>query len=129
MIVNPNIPTKKEHSINTGIKTVNSIKKKYTRAKRVKSLNKNFDSMRSAMNSAVNSTILTPIFVMLIINKVRNGENTSRLSSNETKKKNKVITTQTRLARKSVTKLENRIHKVKSARLIRDRYDLHLSDK
>ena len=120
MIVNPNIPTKKEHSINTGIKTANSIKNKYTRAKRVKSQNKNFDSMRSAMNSALNSTLLTPIFVMLIMNKVRNGENKNRLSSNETEKRNEAITTQTRLARNSVTKLENRIHNVNIARLIRD---------
>ena len=72
------------------------------------------------MNSAVNSTILTLIFSKPIMDKVKNGENKSRLSSNETKKKNKMITTQTRLARNSVTKLENRTHNVKGARLIRD---------
>ena len=54
------------------------------------------------------------------MNKVLTGEKKNRLISNETEKENETITAQTRLARNSVTKLENRIHNLKSARLIRD---------
>ena len=72
MIVNPNIPTKKVHSIDTRRKTGDRIKRTYTRAKRVKSPNKSFDSV--LVMSAMNSTTLSPKFIKLIKNKVRNGE-------------------------------------------------------
>ena len=70
--------------------------------------------------SVMSLSILNKIFLMLITNRVKSGENINRLNINETEKKNKAIPTQTRLARISETKLENRIHNLKSARLIRD---------
>ena len=91
----------------------------YAAAKTKKSPDKNFDSML-VMLATINLMILTTIFILQIMYKVANGENIIILSSNETEKKNEAITSQTRLARNSVIKLENRIHNVKSARLIRD---------
>ena len=85
--MNPNIPTKKEQSIDTRRKTGSRIKKKCTAVKRVKSPNKSFDSV--LVMSAMNSTTLNPKFIRLIKNKVRNGENKNRLSSNEQKRKTK----------------------------------------
>ena len=114
--MNPNIPAKKVHNVNTPYNrniATNSIYI-YNRIKRNR---QRINDMPLILSLTL--LILVKIFVKMQQGKVIAGDNLKAKKITETKRRNKQITAQTR-PRNSVNKIGNISHKLNRARLIRD---------
>ena len=114
--MNPNIPTKKVHNINTPANKIHTIISRYS-VNRKKKTHKTINKIQLMLSLTLN--IVSKIFWHMLTIRIITGENKINKKTPETKRRSKQIAAKTR-PRNSVNKQENDSHKLNSARLTRD---------